>query len=118
MNFLAALFKMFLNDFSDLCTLFSCGIREKMFSVYSVKPSQLALETLMNVLFSALTLCVVVFIEIIMGRWSEFRAGSTFQSQVGSKLDDAMDISGDDELLAVTRVGVSSFIMPKGTSPM
>ena len=33
-------------------------------------------------------------------------------------MDDAIDISGDDELLAVTRVGVSSFKIPKGMSPM
>ena len=68
MNLFAALFRMFLNDFSDLCTSLLCGILAKISSVKSVKPSQLALDTLINVLFSAFTLCVVVFREIIIGR--------------------------------------------------
>ena len=84
-----------------------------LFSVYSVKPGQSAFSKLMKVLFGALVVLMLVDSEMKIGRWSDPRLILVDQVQEGSIDDVAKEISGDDEQLLVTLVGVSSFKIPK-----
>ena len=53
-----------------------------------------------------------------IGRWSELRALSTFQEQVGSRLEEARLTSGAVLALAVTLVGWSSLRTPMFVLPI
>ena len=56
---------------------------------------------------------MLVSILIRIGKWSELIDKSTVQLQAGRQFGDAMDRSGEVQVVAVILVGMSSFSNPR-----
>ena len=59
---------------------------------------------------------MLVSILIRIGKWSELIDKSTVQLQAGRQFGDAMDRSGEVQVVAVILVGMSSFSNPRSAS--
>ncbi len=112
MDFLEALRRMFLKNFSALWTSVTFLAFAKDCSVKFVNSSQLAFEKFMKVKCLELNFVKLAVRLIEIGRWSELSLFSILQVLVGMRLGEARLMSGAVEAVLVTLVGKSSFMIP------